>query len=188
MVLLLWIICVICVMFLSFFCVYSSLLCDAGKGLTSWLSFVIFYYFCHFPMWYPGSGVVFDCFDSWSLPSFLLSSCFYHCFLQLIMKFHLLRKQKLWKIITLLAFKLSVVFIMLINVTNANNRWHFDIYGNNKFHAQLIWVWFFYNFKVRFSLISINVWRLNDWSWSVGYKLQADDSSVYNLGCIGTSV
>ena len=27
---------------------------------------------CHFPMWYPGSGVVLDCIDSWSLPSFLL--------------------------------------------------------------------------------------------------------------------
>ena len=28
--------------------------------------------FCHFPMWYPGSGVVLDCIDSWSLPPFLL--------------------------------------------------------------------------------------------------------------------
>ena len=27
---------------------------------------------CHFPMWYPGSGVVLDCIDSWSLPPFLL--------------------------------------------------------------------------------------------------------------------
>ena len=26
-----------------------------------------------FPHWYPGSGVVLDCIDSWSLPSFLLS-------------------------------------------------------------------------------------------------------------------
>ena len=35
--------------------------------------------FCHFPMWYPGSGVVLDSIDSWSLPAFLLymleSSC-----------------------------------------------------------------------------------------------------------------
>ena len=29
--------------------------------------------FCHFPMWYPGSGVVLDCIDSRSLLSFLLS-------------------------------------------------------------------------------------------------------------------
>ena len=28
--------------------------------------------FCYFPMWYPGSGVVLDCIDSWSLPPFLL--------------------------------------------------------------------------------------------------------------------
>ena len=28
--------------------------------------------FCHFPMWYPESGVVLDCIVSESLPSFLL--------------------------------------------------------------------------------------------------------------------
>ena len=28
--------------------------------------------FCHFPMWYPGSGVVLGCIDSRSLPPFLL--------------------------------------------------------------------------------------------------------------------
>ena len=26
--------------------------------------------FCHFPMWCPGSGVVLDCIDSWSLTSY----------------------------------------------------------------------------------------------------------------------
>ena len=40
----------------------------AAKGLTSWLSFVMSY--CG--DWYPGSGVVLDCIDSWSLPSFFL--------------------------------------------------------------------------------------------------------------------
>ena len=36
----------------------------AGKALTFWLLFVTFnYVFCHFPMWYPGSGVVLDCID-----------------------------------------------------------------------------------------------------------------------------
>ena len=29
-----------------------------GKGLTSWLLFVMFNCVCHFPMWYSGSGVV----------------------------------------------------------------------------------------------------------------------------------
>ena len=29
--------------------------------------------FCFFPLWYPGSGMVFDCIVSGSLPSFLLS-------------------------------------------------------------------------------------------------------------------
>ena len=33
----------------------------------------IFLCFCHFPIGCPRSGVVFDCIDSWSLPSSLLS-------------------------------------------------------------------------------------------------------------------
>ena len=37
----------------------------SGKGLTSWLLFCdIRLCFCHFPMWYSGSGVVLDCSDS----------------------------------------------------------------------------------------------------------------------------
>ena len=49
--------------------VYTRLFVDAlwspaGKGLTSWLSFSLSHL-------YPGSGVVLDCIDSWSLPSFL---------------------------------------------------------------------------------------------------------------------
>ena len=35
----------------------AALWSPAGKGLTSWFLFV----FCHFPIWYPGSGVVLDC-------------------------------------------------------------------------------------------------------------------------------
>ena len=36
----------------------------AGKGLTSWLSFVMFScVFFHFSMSYPESGVVLDCID-----------------------------------------------------------------------------------------------------------------------------
>ena len=38
----------------------AALWSPAGKGLTSWLLFVMFNCFCHFHMWYPGSGVVFD--------------------------------------------------------------------------------------------------------------------------------
>ena len=30
------------------------------------------YLLCHFPMWCPGSGVVLDCIDYWSWPSYLL--------------------------------------------------------------------------------------------------------------------
>ena len=42
----------------------AALWSPAGKGLTSWLSFVVLNCGCFFPIWYPGSGVVFDCFDS----------------------------------------------------------------------------------------------------------------------------
>ena len=66
-VLLLWIICVIYVLFFLL-CFRARLFIDAlwspaRKGLTSWLSL---------SHWYPGAGVVLDCFDPWSLPSFLL--------------------------------------------------------------------------------------------------------------------
>ena len=39
----------------------------AGKGLTSWLSFVVSSVSLSLSLWYPGSGVVLDCIDSWSL-------------------------------------------------------------------------------------------------------------------------
>ena len=50
----------------------AALWLPAGKGLTSWLSLVMFYcVLVTFP-WYPGSNVVLDCIDSGSLPPFLL--------------------------------------------------------------------------------------------------------------------
>ena len=44
----------------------------AGKGLTSWLSFVVSTVSLLLSYWYPGSGVVLDCIDSWSLHPYLL--------------------------------------------------------------------------------------------------------------------
>ena len=41
----------------SIHCCHGS---PAEKGLTFWPLFVM----CHFPMWYPGSGLVRDCIDS----------------------------------------------------------------------------------------------------------------------------
>ena len=43
-----------------------------GKGLTSWLSFVVSSVSLSLSHWYPGSGVVLDCIDSWSLHHYLL--------------------------------------------------------------------------------------------------------------------
>ena len=44
----------------------------AGKGLTSWLSFVVSIVSLSLSHWYPGSGVVLDCIDSRSLHPYLL--------------------------------------------------------------------------------------------------------------------
>ena len=44
-----------------FICVLWS---PAGKGLTSWLSFVVSFVSLSLSNWYPGSGVVLDCIDS----------------------------------------------------------------------------------------------------------------------------
>ena len=61
-----------CVLWFSGFCVCSSLPFGhlLGKGwplISCWWCLL---YFCHFPMWYPGAGVVLDCILSWSLPPF----------------------------------------------------------------------------------------------------------------------
>ena len=49
-----------------------ALCSPAGKGLTSWLSFVVSAVSLLLSHWYPGSGVVLDCIDSWSLHPYLL--------------------------------------------------------------------------------------------------------------------
>ena len=67
-------ICVIHVLRLSCFRVCSLLPCGHLKG-KGWLLGICLWSllgFCYFRMWYPGTGVVFDCIDSWSLLSILL--------------------------------------------------------------------------------------------------------------------
>ena len=50
---------------LCFVRVYLCALCSpAGKGLSSWLSFVVSTVSLLLSYWYPGSGVVLDCIDS----------------------------------------------------------------------------------------------------------------------------
>ena len=55
------VLCLLCLCKRLFICALWS---PAGKGLTSWLSFVVSS--CEFVTfhWYPGSGVVLDCIDS----------------------------------------------------------------------------------------------------------------------------
>ena len=67
----------ICYFCLVLVCFHARLFVDflwspAWKGLISWLSFVMSNLTLSLFHWYPGSGVVLDCIDSWSLPSFLL--------------------------------------------------------------------------------------------------------------------
>ena len=54
---------VLCLLFCArlFICALWS---PAGKGLTSWLSFVVSSVSLSLSHWYPGSGVVLDCIDS----------------------------------------------------------------------------------------------------------------------------
>ena len=51
---------------LAMFCarLFICPLSPAGKGLTSWLSFVVSSVSLSLFHWYPGSGVVLDCIDS----------------------------------------------------------------------------------------------------------------------------
>ena len=68
----------LCVTYVLCFHAFASVHCCLVftcwlKGLTSWLLFVIFNsVFVTFPWWYPGSGVVLESIESWSLPPFLL--------------------------------------------------------------------------------------------------------------------
>ena len=64
---------VICGSFMFLFCLVFAMFCarlficalwsPAGKGLTSWLSFVVSSVSLSLSHWYPGSGVVLDCID-----------------------------------------------------------------------------------------------------------------------------
>ena len=59
----------LCYFCLVLLCFHARLFVDAlwppaGKGLTSWLSFVMCICDISLFRWYPGSGVVLDCIDS----------------------------------------------------------------------------------------------------------------------------
>ena len=66
--------CFFCGSFVFLFCLVFAMFCarlficaswsPAGKGLTSWLSFVVSSVSLSLSHWYPGSGVVLDCIDS----------------------------------------------------------------------------------------------------------------------------
>ena len=55
------VLCLLCLCARMFIC---ALWLPAGKGLTSWLSFVVSAVSLSLSHWYPGSGVVLDCIDS----------------------------------------------------------------------------------------------------------------------------
>ena len=55
------VLCLQCLCAHLFICALWS---PAGKGLPSWLSFVVSTVSLSLSYWYPGSGVVLDCIDS----------------------------------------------------------------------------------------------------------------------------
>ena len=55
------VLCLLCLCAHLFICALRS---SAGKGLTSWLSFVVSAVSLSVSLWYPGSGVLLDCIDS----------------------------------------------------------------------------------------------------------------------------
>ena len=55
------VLCLLCLCGGLFICALWS---PAGKGLTSWLSFVVSTVSLSLSHWYSGSGVVLDCIDS----------------------------------------------------------------------------------------------------------------------------
>ena len=63
------VLCLLCLCARLFICALWS---PAGKGLTSWLSFVVSTVSLSLSHCYPGSGVVLDCIDSLSLHPYLL--------------------------------------------------------------------------------------------------------------------
>ena len=68
------VLCLLCLCPRLFICALWS---PAGKGLTSWLSFVVSAVSLSLSHWYPGSGVVLDCTDSWSLHPYLFCRSIY---------------------------------------------------------------------------------------------------------------
>ena len=55
------VLCLLCFCARLFICAFWS---HAGKGLTSWLSFVVSAVSLSLSNWYPGSVVVLDCIES----------------------------------------------------------------------------------------------------------------------------
>ena len=64
--------CYLCIVFVMLSRLFiAALWSPEGKGLTSWLMFVMCIKILLLPVWYPGTGVVLDCIDSRSLLFFL---------------------------------------------------------------------------------------------------------------------
>ena len=72
------VLCLLCLCARLFICALWS---PAGKGLTSWLSFVVSAVSLSLSHWYPGSGVVLDCIVSWSFHPYFYDKTFFFWFL-----------------------------------------------------------------------------------------------------------
>ena len=55
--------CYLCFVFVMLSCVFIAALCSPAGERTDLLA-LLYVVFWHFPMWFPGSGLVLDCIDS----------------------------------------------------------------------------------------------------------------------------
>ena len=118
------VLCLLCLCARLFICALWS---PAGKGLISWLSFVVSAVSLSLSHWYPGFGVVLDCIDSWSLHPYLLSTSRHLEIFRMILPFkssgfvllliHCLSLLSLFMGVLCLVFVLNVVLSVLSSFT-----------------------------------------------------------------------
>ena len=131
----------------------------AGKGLTSWLSFVVSSVSLSLSHWYPGSGVVLDCIDSWSLHHYLFlytiadtENCKYNFGLKMLKQHCIILKSqyfcgdldykfKISKTLFLINSKEIIIFHKLIGIMWCVSKIYFfsGLYPREMYHSRETW-------------------------------------------------
>ena len=134
------VLCLLCLCARLFICALWS---PAGKGLTSWLLFVVSTVSLSLSHLYPGSGMVLDCIDSWSLHPYLL------CLLSL------------WKMP-------SVTFLLenMPSATYPYERWLLSLILMKFAFCRLsLWCMQPVTYPYEKWLLSLNFWKYSIWTY-----------------------